>query len=98
MNWNWLKNLSPTHEPVTYLLIALVCYQLFVQKQSLPQDLIQYLIELVLAGGARQLVKPLAKMKDDNASDNVGLDQRPVDLQSDEKPADGSGLRGQDRP
>lgn len=32
-----------------------------------------------------------------NAPDNVGFSERPVDLQSDAEPADGSGLRGSDR-
>lgn len=32
-----------------------------------------------------------------HASDNVGLNQRPLDLQSDTEPTNGSGLRGQDQ-
>ena len=62
---DWLKKLSPTHEPITYLAIALVCYQLFIIKQPLSDYWIQYIIELVLGGGARQIVKPLAKIKVD---------------------------------
>lgn len=68
---NWLKNLSPTHEPILYAVAALVLYQLFVQHQSLDEKWLQYVIELLVSGGARQIVKPLAKMKDDNATDNV---------------------------
>lgn len=59
----WLKKLSPTHEPITYLALILVAYQLFVAKQPLDDYWIQYVAELVLGGGARQLVKPLAKIK-----------------------------------
>lgn len=35
--------------------------------------------------------------KELDASDNVGLDQRPLDLQPDTESADGSGVRGQDQ-
>lgn len=63
----WLKNLSPTHEPVLYATIALVLYQLFVQHQPLDQDWVQYVVELIVAGGARQVVKPVAKIKDADA-------------------------------
>lgn len=66
----WLKNLSPTHEPVLYSVIALVLYQLFVQHQPLDQEWVQYVVELIVAGGARQIVKPLAKIKDANSGGN----------------------------
>ena len=63
---NWLKNLSPTHEPVLYAVIALIAYQLFVQHQPLDEKWLQYVIELVVGGGARQLVKPTAKIKEED--------------------------------
>lgn len=65
-----LKKLSPTHEPVAYLFLLLVAYQLFIQKQSIDDKWLQYVSELILAVGGRQLVKPLAKLprqEDDNA-------------------------------
>lgn len=93
----WLKNLSPTREPIFYAVVALVLYQLLVQHQPLDEKWLQYVIELLVGGGARQIVKPLAKIKDSNAASNVGLGERPIDLHSDSEPADGSGLRGQDR-
>lgn len=61
----WIKNLSPTHEPVIYAVAALVLYQLFVQHQPLDEKWLQYVIELLVGGGARQLVKPMAKVKEE---------------------------------
>ena len=63
----WLKNLSPTHEPVIYAVAALVLYQLFVQHQPLDEKWLQYVIELLVGGGARQLVKPMAKVKEEDS-------------------------------
>lgn len=60
-----LKKISPTHEPVVYLFLLLVAYQLFVQKQAIDEKWIQYVAELVFAFGGRQLVKPLAKLPRD---------------------------------
>lgn len=94
----WIKNLSPTREPVLYAVAALVLYQLFVQHQPLDEKWLQYVIEILVGGGARQIVKPIAKIKDENAADNVGLNQRSVNLQPDPESGDGSGLRGQNRP
>jgi len=65
-----LKKISPTHEPVVYLFLLLVAYQLFVQKQPINEEWIQYVSELVLTLGGRQLVKPLAKLPRDG-SENV---------------------------
>lgn len=62
----FLKKISPTHEPVAYLYLLLVAYQLFIQHQPLDEHWIQYVLELVAAGAGRQVVKPLAKLKDDN--------------------------------
>jgi len=67
---DWLKNLLPTHEPVAYLVIALVCYQLFIQKQPIDDKWLQYVIELVLGAGARQIVKPMAKIKEEGNGGN----------------------------
>jgi hypothetical protein len=67
----FLKKISPAHEPVAYLYLLLVVYQLFIQHQPLNEEWIQYISELVLAGVGRQVVKPLAKLKDaDNAGGN----------------------------
>ena len=63
---DFLKKLGPTHEPVVYLFLLLVAYQLFGQKQPIPEYWIQYLSELFLTVGGRQLVKPLAKSPRDN--------------------------------
>lgn len=60
-----LKKISPTHEPVAYLFFLLAAYQLFVQKQAIDEKWLQYVSELILALGGRQLVKPLAKLPRD---------------------------------
>lgn len=61
----WIKNLLPNREPVLYAVAALVLYQLFVQHQPLDEKWLQYVIELLVGGGARQLVKPMAKVKEE---------------------------------
>lgn len=67
----FLKKISPAHEPVVYLYLLLVAYQLFIQHQPINEEWIQYISELVLAGVGRQVVKPLAKIKEDNATPDV---------------------------
>lgn len=62
---DFLKKISPTHEPVVYLFLLLAAYQLFIQKQAIDEKWIQYVSELALAIGGRQLVKPLAKLPKD---------------------------------
>lgn len=57
-----LKKISPAHEPIIYLFLLLVAYQLFIQKQPLDDKWLQYISELVLAIGGRQIVKPLTKI------------------------------------
>jgi len=72
-----LKKLSPTHEPVFYLIILLGLYQIFIQKQPVDDNWLQYVIELVAAGGVRQLVKPTAKLKEtSNEPDGSSLTDR----------------------
>jgi hypothetical protein len=66
----WIKNLSPAHEPVLYATIALVLYQLFVQHQPLDEKWLQYVVEILVGGGARQVVKPLAKLKEEDNGGN----------------------------
>jgi hypothetical protein len=58
----WLKKLSPTHEPVGYAFLLVVLFQLFVKGDPLPEQWGQYVIEFVTALGARQLVRPQAKI------------------------------------
>lgn len=60
-----LKNLNPTHEPIAYVFMLVVLYQLFVKGDPLPQEWAQYVIEFVGAVAARQTVKPTAKLKED---------------------------------
>lgn len=66
---NVLKNLKPTREPIAYVFVLVVLYQLFVKGDPLPQEWVQYVIEFAGTLIARQAVKPTAKLKE-NA--NVG--------------------------
>lgn len=61
---NKLKALLPHREPVVYLFLVLVGYQVLVKGESVPQEWVQYVIEAVLAGGLRQIVSPVFKSKE----------------------------------
>jgi hypothetical protein len=65
-----LSNLKPTKEPIAYVFVLVVLYQLFVKGDPLPQEWVQYVIQFVGAIAARQLVKPTAKIKEDDAGGN----------------------------
>jgi len=64
-----LSNLKPTKEPIAYVFVLVVLYQLFIKGDPLPQEWVQYVVEFVGAIAGRQLVKPTAKIKEE---DNVG--------------------------
>ncbi len=61
-----LSNLNPTKQPVAYVFLLVVIYQLFVKGDPLPQEWLQYTLETVGAIVARQMVKPMAKIKEEN--------------------------------
>jgi len=59
---DFLKKISPAHEPFIYFFLLLTAYQLFIQKQPIDEKWFQYVGELIVALGGRQIVKPLAKL------------------------------------
>jgi hypothetical protein len=61
-----LDNLKPTKQPIAYAFVLIVLYQLFVKGDSIPDSWVQYVVEFVASGAAWGLVKPMAKIKDDN--------------------------------
>lgn len=56
-----LKKLSPTHEPLAYLYVILVAWQLIFNHMPVPDNWVQYTVELLGTIGARQIVTPTAK-------------------------------------
>lgn len=60
---NLLSKIKPTREPVAYVFILVVLYQLFIKGDSLSQDGIQYILELLGAVTARQLVTPTTSVE-----------------------------------
>lgn len=59
---NTLIKLLPHHEPVVYLFIALVIYQVVVKGDSLSHDAFQYIFEALGAMLLRSTVTPISKI------------------------------------
>lgn len=59
-----LKELNPSRQPVAYVFLLLIAYQIFFKGEAIPDYWEQYVLEFLVAAGLWGTVTPTEKTKE----------------------------------